>query len=30
MKELLPSDDLVFLMDLSIQPVHAVIAASRP
>jgi glyoxylase-like metal-dependent hydrolase (beta-lactamase superfamily II) len=30
MKELLPSDDLLFLMDLSIEPVHAVIAASRP
>ena len=29
MKELLPSDDLLFLMELSIEPVHAALAARR-
>jgi glyoxylase-like metal-dependent hydrolase (beta-lactamase superfamily II) len=29
MQELLPDDDLLFLMELSIQPVHAVLAARK-
>jgi hypothetical protein len=29
MKELLPSDDLLFLMDLSIEPVLAALAPRR-
>jgi glyoxylase-like metal-dependent hydrolase (beta-lactamase superfamily II) len=30
MRQLLPSDDLLFLMDLSIEPIHAALTAANP
>jgi hypothetical protein len=29
MRQLLPSDDLLFLMDLSIEPIHAALTAAN-